>query len=215
MSRASPPAVRRAHADEAHSVAQPLHDFNREFDERTPPVAIWSSGLECYLAELYVVPGRRGHGLGRALMEAAAREARNHGADTMEIGVDEPDLTARDLYESLGFSTAAAAAKDRSCTCTNATSAARASTAISARSRHSPLHSSVERRYAQFVDRGSARWLVCLDGDAAGAVLLRLAACVFEGRLRRPPRLTAGPQRGARGVRPRAYRSGQALTMSA
>jgi ribosomal protein S18 acetylase RimI-like enzyme len=66
-------------------------------------VAIWSTGLECYLAELYVVPARRGQGLGRALMEAALREARSRGADTMDIGVDEPDLTARHLYESLGF----------------------------------------------------------------------------------------------------------------
>jgi ribosomal protein S18 acetylase RimI-like enzyme len=139
MSRASVPVVRRAHADEAHSVAQLLHDFNREFDEPTPPVAdleqriarllrggdtvilllgtgpdglavlrfresSWSSGLECYLTEVYVVPARRGHGLGRALMEAALREARNRGADTMEIGVDEPDLVARHLYESFGFS---------------------------------------------------------------------------------------------------------------
>ncbi len=65
--------------------------------------AIWSTGLECYLAELYVTPARRGQGLGRALMEAALREARNRGADTMDIGVDEPDLAARRLYESLGF----------------------------------------------------------------------------------------------------------------
>ncbi len=66
--------------------------------------AIWSDGLECYLAELYVVPGRRGQGAGRALMEAALREARGRGADTMDIGVDEPDQAARRLYESLGFS---------------------------------------------------------------------------------------------------------------
>ena len=65
--------------------------------------AIWSTGLECYLAELYVTPERRGQGLGRALMEAALREARDRGADTMDIGVDEPDLAARRLYESLGF----------------------------------------------------------------------------------------------------------------
>jgi len=65
--------------------------------------AIWSTGLECYLAELYVAPARRGQGLGRALMEAALREARDRGADTMDIGVDEPDLPARRLYESLGF----------------------------------------------------------------------------------------------------------------
>ena len=66
--------------------------------------AIWSTGLECYLAELYVSPARRGQGLGRALMEAALREARDRGADTMDIGVDEPDRVARHLYESLGFS---------------------------------------------------------------------------------------------------------------
>jgi GNAT superfamily N-acetyltransferase len=65
--------------------------------------AIWSAGLECYLAELYVTPARRGQGLGRGLMEAVLRQARDRGADTMDIGVDEPDLAARRLYESLGF----------------------------------------------------------------------------------------------------------------
>jgi ribosomal protein S18 acetylase RimI-like enzyme len=65
--------------------------------------AIWSAGLESYLAELYVTPARRGQGLGRELMEAVLREARSRGADTMDIGVDEPDTAARRLYESLGF----------------------------------------------------------------------------------------------------------------
>jgi ribosomal protein S18 acetylase RimI-like enzyme len=65
--------------------------------------AIWSAGLESYLAELYVTPALRGQGLGRELMETALREARNRGADTMDIGVDEPDVAARRLYESLGF----------------------------------------------------------------------------------------------------------------
>jgi ribosomal protein S18 acetylase RimI-like enzyme len=72
--------------------------------------AIWSSGLECYLAELYVRPTVRGQGMGRALMEAALREARLRGADTMDIGVDEPDLVARRLYESLGFTNRAGGA---------------------------------------------------------------------------------------------------------
>ena len=66
--------------------------------------AIWSAGLECYLAELYVAPRRRGRGVGMALMHAAISEARSRGADTMEIGVDEPDLVARRLYERMGFS---------------------------------------------------------------------------------------------------------------
>src|SRR6476646_2560279 len=72
--------------------------------------AIWSTGLECYLAELYVTPARRGHGLGRALMESALREARKRGADTMDVGVDDPDLEARHLYESLGFTNRAGGA---------------------------------------------------------------------------------------------------------
>lgn len=67
-------------------------------------LSIWSRALECYLAELYVVPGRRGHGLGRALMEAAMQLARDEGADYMELGTSEDDTAARRLYESLGFS---------------------------------------------------------------------------------------------------------------
>lgn len=65
--------------------------------------ALWSEGPECYLAELYVRPEVRGRGLGRAIMEAVLTESRRRDADTVEIGVDEPDLGARHLYESLGF----------------------------------------------------------------------------------------------------------------
>ena len=65
--------------------------------------AIWSEGLECYLAELYVVPERRGRGLGRALMEAAIELARSEGADTMDLGTGDDDRAARALYESMGF----------------------------------------------------------------------------------------------------------------
>ncbi len=66
--------------------------------------AIWSQGLECYLAELYVAPALRGRGLGRALMEQAIDLARERGADYMELGTGEQDVAARTLYESLGFS---------------------------------------------------------------------------------------------------------------
>jgi ribosomal protein S18 acetylase RimI-like enzyme len=66
--------------------------------------AIWADALECYLAELYVVPARRGHGIGRALMEAAIEAARAEGATHMDLGTGEDDAAARALYESLGFS---------------------------------------------------------------------------------------------------------------
>jgi ribosomal protein S18 acetylase RimI-like enzyme len=65
---------------------------------------IWSEALECYLAELYVVPDQRGRGLGRALMRAAIANARERGADHMDLGTGQQDVVARALYESLGFS---------------------------------------------------------------------------------------------------------------
>jgi GNAT superfamily N-acetyltransferase len=67
-------------------------------------LSIWQTGLECYLAELYVVPHLRRLGIGRDLLGAALDEARGRGAETMDIGVDEPDVGARRLYESFGFS---------------------------------------------------------------------------------------------------------------
>ena len=66
--------------------------------------AIWTDAPECYLAELYVAPERRGHGLGRALMESAIEVARARGAAWMDLGTSEDDVAARALYESLGFS---------------------------------------------------------------------------------------------------------------
>jgi ribosomal protein S18 acetylase RimI-like enzyme len=65
--------------------------------------AIWSTALECYLAELFVAPARRGEGLGRALLEAAIRLARERGADHMDLGTSTDDVAARALYESAGF----------------------------------------------------------------------------------------------------------------
>ena len=50
--------------------------------------AVLTEGLECYLEDLYVVPGRRGHGLGRAILEAALEVARREGAIEMHLGTD-------------------------------------------------------------------------------------------------------------------------------
>jgi ribosomal protein S18 acetylase RimI-like enzyme len=66
--------------------------------------AIFSEGLECYLAELYVAPEMRGRGLGRALLEEAVAFARGRGADYMDLNTGEQDVAARALYESVGFS---------------------------------------------------------------------------------------------------------------
>lgn len=65
--------------------------------------SLWSRGLECYLAELYVVPALRGQGRGRALLDAAIALARERGADHMDLGTSEDDVAARALYASAGF----------------------------------------------------------------------------------------------------------------
>jgi GNAT superfamily N-acetyltransferase len=67
--------------------------------------SLWSRAQVAYLEELYVVPGRRGEGLGRALMKAAMQAARGAGAETMELGTSTTDVAARALYESCGFNT--------------------------------------------------------------------------------------------------------------
>jgi ribosomal protein S18 acetylase RimI-like enzyme len=64
---------------------------------------IWSAGLEAYLQELYVIPSRRGNGIGRALMEAVIELARERGADGIDLNTGETDAAARGLYESMGF----------------------------------------------------------------------------------------------------------------
>ncbi len=66
--------------------------------------SIMTGALDAYLEELYVAPAKRGHGLGRALLEAAMEAARRQGAARIELGTSEDDVAARGLYESAGFS---------------------------------------------------------------------------------------------------------------
>jgi ribosomal protein S18 acetylase RimI-like enzyme len=65
--------------------------------------SLWSRAQEAYLAELYVVPGRRGQGHGRELMTGAVRVAREQGADYAFLLTSEDDLLAQRLYEAAGF----------------------------------------------------------------------------------------------------------------
>ena len=65
--------------------------------------SIYNGEPDAYLQELYVVPGRRGHGVGRALLEASMRAAREAGATHIELTTSEDDTEALSLYESSGF----------------------------------------------------------------------------------------------------------------
>ena len=65
--------------------------------------SLWTSADECYLAELYVVPGRRGSGLGRTLLRASVERAVGRGCDFIDLSTSEDDVAARHLYEAEGF----------------------------------------------------------------------------------------------------------------
>jgi ribosomal protein S18 acetylase RimI-like enzyme len=65
--------------------------------------SIWSRGQEAYLAELYVVPDRRGQGYGRELIKEAMRVAGELGADYAFVITSEEDRLAQRLYEAAGF----------------------------------------------------------------------------------------------------------------
>jgi ribosomal protein S18 acetylase RimI-like enzyme len=65
--------------------------------------SLYIGALDAYLEELYVVPERRGHGLGRALLEAAMDHARHRGAARIDLNTSVDDVAAWALYESAGF----------------------------------------------------------------------------------------------------------------
>ena len=65
--------------------------------------SVWADEPVGCLEELYVVPARRGRGVGRAIMEAVLALARERGAAGMEVVTGEDDIAARGLYESVGF----------------------------------------------------------------------------------------------------------------
>lgn len=65
--------------------------------------SIVSLAQEVYLAELYVVPSRRGQGYGRELMTEAMRVAREHDAEYAFVITSEDDRLAQRLYEAAGF----------------------------------------------------------------------------------------------------------------
>jgi ribosomal protein S18 acetylase RimI-like enzyme len=65
--------------------------------------SLYTGALDAHLEELYVVPERRGGGIGRALLEQAMQVARDRGAARIDLGTSVDDVAARALYERNGF----------------------------------------------------------------------------------------------------------------
>ena len=61
----------------------------------------WTVGDYCYLQDLFVAEGARKLGLGRALIEAVYREAREAGASRVYWNTHETNATAQALYDTL------------------------------------------------------------------------------------------------------------------
>ena len=64
---------------------------------------VWYDGPVALLDELYVVPGRRGRGIGSQLLAAAEEVTRERGGELLEINVDGVDRDARRFYERHGY----------------------------------------------------------------------------------------------------------------
>jgi GNAT superfamily N-acetyltransferase len=65
--------------------------------------SVWCAADDCWLEDLFVTEAARGHGLGRATVQAAIDRAAARGARRIELDTKEWNEAARGLYESLGF----------------------------------------------------------------------------------------------------------------
>ena len=61
----------------------------------------WTIADVCYLQDLFVVADARGHGIGRAMIDAVAGEARKAGAARLYRMTHETNATARALYDEV------------------------------------------------------------------------------------------------------------------
>jgi GNAT superfamily N-acetyltransferase len=73
--------------------------------QHVPAKEFFSERTVGFVVQVVVAEQQRKHGIGRALMDAAADWARDLGCDVMELNVFEFNAQARHLYEQLGYET--------------------------------------------------------------------------------------------------------------
>ena len=66
-------------------------------------LSVWTGTEDAWLEDLFVEPGARGRGAGRALTEASIERARLRGCGRIQLDANEANEPALALYRSLGF----------------------------------------------------------------------------------------------------------------
>ena len=63
----------------------------------------WRGTRGVYVQDIFVAPDARGAGLGKKMIEAAARWAAAHGADHLRLSVDRDNVAAQAFYAAIGL----------------------------------------------------------------------------------------------------------------
>jgi ribosomal protein S18 acetylase RimI-like enzyme len=66
-------------------------------------ISTWSADRVCEVQDVVVTTGRRGAGVGRLLLDAAANVARERGCVRLFLSAETPNLGAHAFYRSLGL----------------------------------------------------------------------------------------------------------------
>jgi ribosomal protein S18 acetylase RimI-like enzyme len=66
-------------------------------------LSTWTGVEDAWLEDVFVEPGARGRGVGRALTEACIERARRRGCKRIQLDANERNVAALALYRSLGF----------------------------------------------------------------------------------------------------------------
>ena len=103
-----PDAVTETTWRRLHDPAEPMYALGATVDGKLSGIvhflyhrSCWTIGDYCYLQDLFVADEARGHGLGRALIEAVAVRAREAGASRLYWLTKEDNHTARLLYDKV------------------------------------------------------------------------------------------------------------------
>lgn len=91
-----------------HDPAVPMHALGAFDGDRLLGIvhylfhySTWTTGPYCYLQDLFTAPEARGHGAGRALIEAVAAAAQGAGAARLYWLTHETNAQAMALYEQV------------------------------------------------------------------------------------------------------------------